>query len=284
MADRQMKKLTFGFVGCGTISTAIVRGLCRQRAGAGPAAPTAGDESNVVEWPLRVSQRNEVKTAALLAEFGPGKVVICATNDEVATGCDVVVIGLTPKVALAILPTLKLRSDQLILNLVSTVTNERVRELVGIPDITVVKSVPLPPVALHAGVSVLYPRHPEMVALFEVLGKVICVDTEDHLRVLQAGSGMMGPFYKTVLTMQEWMKAQGIADADAAVFAGGFYQCVSADSAEQTSGEGLAHLIAEQTPGGLNEEAIRRHSEAGCYDGERAALDATLARLTKAAL
>lgn len=93
-----MKKLTFGFVGCGTISTAIVRGLCRQRAGAGPAAPTAGDESNVVEWPLRVSQRNEVKTAALLAEFGPGKVVICATNDEVATGCDVVVIGLTPKV------------------------------------------------------------------------------------------------------------------------------------------------------------------------------------------
>ncbi len=59
----------------------------------------------------------------------------------------------------------------------------------------------------------------------------------------------------------------GIADADAAVFAGGFYQCVSADSAEQTSGEGLAHLIAEQTPGGLNEEAIRRHSEAGCYDG-----------------
>jgi pyrroline-5-carboxylate reductase len=159
-----------------------------------------------------------------------------------------------------------------------------VRELVGIPDITVVKSVPLPPVALHAGVSVLYPRHPEMVALFEVLGKVICVETEDHLRVLQAGSGMMGPFYKTVLTMQEWMKAQGIADADAAVFAGGFYQCVSADSAEQTSGEGLAHLIAEQTPGGLNEEAIRRHSEAGCYDGERAALDATLARLTKAAL
>lgn len=152
------------------------------------------------------------------------------------------------------------------------------------PGAIVVKCVPLPPVALHVGVSVLYPRHEAMVTLFSVLGKVICAESEDHLRVFQAGTCLMGPFYQTLHTLHQWMTKQSVGDADAAAFVGTFYSGIAADSAKQTDGEGLSHLIAEQTPGGLNEEAIRRLSEAGCYESEATALDAILARLTKAAL
>ena len=138
---------------------------------------------------------------------------------------------------------------------------------------------PLPPVALHAGITVLYPQHDRMASLFGVLGTVVCVETEGHLRALQAATCLMGPFYKTVLTAYDWMRVQGVNDEVAATFAGGFFRCVAEDSAHATTGAALAHLIAEQTPGGLNEDAIRRHTNGGCYDTQGQALDAVLARL-----
>jgi pyrroline-5-carboxylate reductase len=115
------------------------------------------------------------------------------------------------QVALIQIPNLGIRETHTVLNLVSTVTNETLRKLAGLgPDAVVVKCVPLPPVALHAGVSVLYPRHSAMEALFGALGTVVCVDTEDHLRVLQAATCLMGPFYQTVVTTHEWMTSQGV--------------------------------------------------------------------------
>ena len=75
----------------------------------------------------------------------------------------------------------------------------------------------------------------------------------------------------------------GISDGAAAAYSGAFFRCISADSAAKSDGAGLAHLVAEQTPGGLNEAAVRVHAEAGCYNAQRAALDATLDRLAKAA-
>eukprot|EP00036_Acanthoecidae_sp_10tr_P014880 CAMPEP_0206285406 /NCGR_PEP_ID=MMETSP0106_2-20121207/82_1 /ASSEMBLY_ACC=CAM_ASM_000206 /TAXON_ID=81532 /ORGANISM="Acanthoeca-like sp., Strain 10tr" /LENGTH=290 /DNA_ID=CAMNT_0053715923 /DNA_START=36 /DNA_END=908 /DNA_ORIENTATION=- len=275
-------KLCIGFVGCGTISTAIARGLCRRRAGS--AGGSAGEDSGVVRFPLAVTRRNAEKTAGLVAEFGEDKVYVLDTSQAVVDRSDVVVIGLTPKVALEVLPTLKLRPEQLVINLVSTVTNQRIRELIVLPTATVVKCVPLPPVALHAGVSALSPSHRVIEALFGVLGTVVAVESEEQLKVFQAATAMMGPFYQTVVTVHGWMTANGVPDADAAAYAGGFFKCISADSAVKQSGAGLAHLVAEQTPGGLNEEAIKRHAEAGCYSAHGAALDAILARLQKAQL
>lgn len=186
--------------------------------------------------------------------------------------------------ALTVIPTLGLTDQHTVLNLVSTVTNDKVRALAGLQsNLKVIKCVPLPPVALHAGVSVIYPRDASMEALFGALGTVVCVDTEDELRVLQAATCLMGPFYQTVVTAHRWMTDQGISDGAAASYAGAFFKCISADSAAKSDGAGLSHLVAEQTPGGLNEQAVKRHMDAGCYDAQRAALDAALDRLAKSA-
>jgi hypothetical protein len=75
----------------------------------------------------------------------------------------------------------------------------------------------------------------------------------------------------------------GISDGAAAAYSGALFRCISADSAAKSDGAGLAHLVAEQTPGGLNEGAVKMHKEAGCYEAQKAALDAALDRLTKAA-
>jgi pyrroline-5-carboxylate reductase len=95
-------RLKLGFVGCGTISAAIVRGLCRgeDKASTSEAqllAP-AGAACGVVSFPILVSRRSEAKSAALLTEFGPDLVRVCDSNEELVASSDIVVIGLTPSV------------------------------------------------------------------------------------------------------------------------------------------------------------------------------------------
>ena len=71
----------YGFVGVGTMSSAIVRGMCT----------LPGDPACIV-----LSPRGAVKAAALAAEF-PDKVTIASGNQEVVDKSDVVFIGVLPK-------------------------------------------------------------------------------------------------------------------------------------------------------------------------------------------
>jgi len=67
------------------MNSAIIRGICRH--------------GGVAKFPVKISKRNEVKSASLLKEFGPQFITICE-NEEIASTVDILVIGLTPPVAL----------------------------------------------------------------------------------------------------------------------------------------------------------------------------------------
>ena len=69
------------------MNSAIIRGICKHQ----------GDP--IVKFPLKISRRNEAKSAALLLEFGASFISVCE-NDEIASTVDVLVIGMTPVVAL----------------------------------------------------------------------------------------------------------------------------------------------------------------------------------------
>eukprot|EP01063_Lacrimia_lanifica_P013498 TRINITY_DN20142_c0_g1_i1.p1 TRINITY_DN20142_c0_g1~~TRINITY_DN20142_c0_g1_i1.p1 ORF type:complete len:344 (+),score=130.09 TRINITY_DN20142_c0_g1_i1:49-1080(+) len=83
---------TFGFIGCGTINAAIVRGMCRSQKAAG--VPAEFKERGGV-W---LSARSAGKVAALKEEFG-GQVVftVCEDVREIAQNVDVVVLGVRPE-------------------------------------------------------------------------------------------------------------------------------------------------------------------------------------------
>ena len=64
----------------------------------------------------------------------------------------------------------------------------------------------------------------------------------------------MGNFYKQQLTVQQWLTTHGISGDTAAAWTTASFAAWAEDSggaAEAT----LARLLAEQTPGGLNEKA-----------------------------
>lgn len=267
-----------GFLGVGTMNSAIIRGLCRH-----PASAPEPAGLRWVDFPLLLSPRGAGKAAALLREFGPGLVAVCPSNEALVEAADVVVLGLTPPVAREVLPGLGFREGQTVLSLLSTVTSSQLEALAGLPPGSARKAIPLPPVAQHRGVTVVCPPDPYVAGLFRELGVVVEARAEKQLQVMLAATSSMGPFYQQVLTLQRWLADHGLADAEAATFAGALYRSISADSAAPGGGASLAALVAEQTPGGLNEEAVQRLTAAGVYDGQRASLDAILARIRAAA-
>lgn len=70
----------------------------------------------------------------------------------------------------------------------------------------------------------------------------------------------MGQFYAQQLATQQWLEAQGVEAADAAKWTGAVFHCISYDSAVALP-HTFEHLVAEQTPGGLNEQVVREQRE-----------------------
>ena len=95
----------YGFVGVGTMSTAIVRGICTQ-----DAPPCRG---------VVLSPRGAENAAALLAEF-PALVSVAADNQAVVDQADVVFIGVLPKDAEGVCRALEFAPRHTVVSLVST--------------------------------------------------------------------------------------------------------------------------------------------------------------------
>lgn len=108
------------------------------------------------------------------------------------------------------------------------------------------------------------------------------VDTEVQLAQLQAVTALMGPMYAMQQTCQDWLSNKGLPAEVAAKYTGAMFHAVADDAKVATAegdAAGFSHLIAEQTPGGLNEGAIAMLKEASVFTAYEAALDATLVRL-----
>jgi len=255
-------KEVIGFVGCGTMSSAIVRGLC-----------TTDAPPEIV-----LSPRNAEKAAALHGEF-PQLVSIAASNQEVVDRADVVFIGVLPRMTEEVCCALNFEERHTVISLVSTAALTDLRTwLAPVPADRVSRAIPLPPVARHKGATLLTPPHPTAIALFDALGTSVPVDSEASMTKMLPVTALMGQFYAQQRATQAWLEAQGIAPAVAAEYVGAIFHSISYDSAvasEHTFNE----LVEEQTPGGVNEQVIRELTEGGAFAALTDSLDGVLARI-----
>ena len=154
----RISEMQVGFVGCGTMSSAIVHGLCTLDA----------PPRSVV-----VSPRNAEKAAALHETF-PSLVRVAASNQEVLDSSDTVFIGVLPKLAEAVIRDLRFEKRHTVVSLVSTAPLDSLRQwLSPVPAASVVRAIPLPPVAKHMGTTLVTPRHDTIVTLFDALGTAV---------------------------------------------------------------------------------------------------------------
>lgn len=147
-------KMVVGFVGCGTISAAVVKGMCQALNGA-------------VE--IVVSPRNPQVAAALAKEF-PARVTIATDNQAVLDASDVVCIGVTPQIYEEVLKSLSFRAEHIVISFMSTVKISSLVPLVApatssiflclryamfdtdiVRAAAVVRMIPMPPIAKCLG-------------------------------------------------------------------------------------------------------------------------------------
>lgn len=252
--------MTLGFVGTGTISAAIIRGL----AAAGWAEP------------IIVSPRNAKIAAALAADCA--MVRIAKDNQEVVDESDTVFIAVRPQIVDEVVPGLRFRADQAVVSVVATASIERIRRLIG-EGPALSRAIPLPFVEQRVGATAVYPPGSASVSVFEALGKAVVAEREDQMDLLAAATSTMASFFLLQDAIAKWLVAQGFAADSARSFLG---QLISglAIGAEMRPGASFEQLIEEfSTKGGLNEQLQLHLVEKGLRTDVNEGLDALLKRV-----
>ncbi|MDB5529625.1 MAG: F420-dependent oxidoreductase [Devosia sp.] len=252
--------MTLGFVGTGTITAAIVRGLRRD-----------GDDR-----PIVLSPRNAVLATELAA--GLPDVQVAASNQDVLDRCDTVFIAVTPQVVAEVMGDLRFEPRHRVISLVATVSMRRLSELVE-PAGRLRRAVPLPFVAVGLGGTLLYPTDPEIAALFDRLGRAITLASEDDIDVLTVASATMSAYFATMANIDSWLVEKGIpAEQSRAYLAQlGIGLAAAAADHPNVSYAQLVHNYA--TPGGLNEQLRQHLDKTGAQQSYSEGLDALFTRV-----
>ncbi|AHD02263.1 NAD(P)-binding domain-containing protein [Leisingera methylohalidivorans] len=224
--------MRLGFLGCGTIASAVVRGL----AGKG--------------HQITVSERSKAHSAMLAKAFGD---VTAAGNQAVIDASDVIFLGLLAETAEGILKELAFREDQRVISFMAGADLCRVAELTAPAEAASVM-IPFPGIAL-GGSPVMVLGDTALVGwIFEPDNRVFALQDGAELNAYLSAQAVLSPAVRLVGDAAEWLgnrvsdKAQGEA----------FLRMLVSTSLQAS---GCAELIdALNTPEGYNQR-LRLHME-----------------------
>ena len=253
--------MKLGFIGTGIIASSVITGVCR---------------SKISFQKIIVSPRNRNIAQKLKKRFR--KVNIAKTNQEIVDKCNWIFLAVTPKVGIKILPKLKFRSNQKIISFIATINLAQLKKIIK-KEIKIVRAIPLPPISLKKGPVPICPPDKQVKSFFDKIGTTIEIRSERSSKNFWATSGMMAPFYEILKVLADWLVKRGIKRNEAQKYITSLFVALSVDSVNN-SVKHLKHLVADsQTPGGLNEQAVRRLRKAKFYKNLEKSLNTVLKRL-----
>ncbi|WP_439383157.1 NAD(P)-binding domain-containing protein [Amycolatopsis lexingtonensis] len=223
---------SYGFVGTGELTAAIVEGL-------------GADSPGVF-----LSPRNEKIAHDLAARFPNARV--CGSNQEVLDRATAVVVAVRPQVAREVLAELVFRPEHVVVSAVAGVPLDELRDLVA-PAGRVVRSIPLPTASRRASRTAMYPDDAVARALFESVGDVVVPADEPTLATFSAATATFAAHLDQLATIAGWMAEHGVAPADA----NGYLAHVFGELGRTLAGfDGTLGELARkhETPGGINEQ------------------------------
>jgi len=253
--------MKLGFVGSGSIASAIVIGL-----------RAAGNAD-----PIKMSPRNAEVAADLADRFE--NVQVAPTNQAVVDASDVVVLAVRPQIASIVLPELRFRPDQHVVSLIPILSLDYLRRVTA-PAAVVTRAVPLPSVARRQGPTAIYPPSEPIKALFDSLGATIELDNESEFDAFTTATAVIASYFTLADVVTGWMIRHGAAPEKAQAFVSKMLRGLAETS---PAGRSFAALAEEyQTRGGLNEQVLRSITDQGLFAAFENALDAVLERLAAA--
>ncbi len=253
--------MRFGFIGTGKIASSVITGICT---------------SKISFQKILVSPRNRNIAQKLKKRFR--KVNIAKTNQEVVDKCNWVFLSITPKVGKKILPKLKFRSNQKVVSFIATINLTQLKKTIG-KGIKIVRAIPLPPISFKKGPVPICPPDKQVKSFFDKIGTTVEIKNEKLSKNFWATSAMMAPFYEILKVLSDWLVKRGIKRNKAQRYITSLFVALSVDSVNN-SAKHLKHLVADsQTPGGLNEQAVRGLRRAKFYKSLEKSLNTVLKRL-----
>jgi pyrroline-5-carboxylate reductase len=253
--------MQLGFIGTGTITAALVEGLC-----------TAG----VPGLHILVSPRNAAKASRLAATFS--QVEIAEDNQAVIQGCGTVILALRPQVAVSVLRELHFQSDRKIISLIAATPLNVLKDITA-PAREVCRALPLPSVSQHKGPIVIYPDQTYAGEILSRVGRLFPVTDEKNLELLWTLTALISPYYALLETVSNWAAGGGIEEQIGRTYTAAMFYALS-HQAMNISGKDFSDLVNEAaTPGGLNEQALQVVRSKGAYNAFQTALDLIADRL-----
>lgn len=224
--------MKIGFIGTGTIASAMVRGI-------------AGDGHQIT-----VSERSAARAAALAAEFAN---VAVADNQAVLDRAEVVILGLMADAAPDILGALQFRDDHRVISLMAGISLAQVAALVA-PARAKAVMLPFPGIA-QGGSPILAQGDTDLIeTLFGARNRVFAMADEAELSAYLCAQAVLSPVARMVADAAGWLGARA---GDAAQGEAFLRMLVTSSLAGTAASELVAAL---NTEGGYNQR-LRLHME-----------------------
>lgn len=141
----------------------------------------------------------------------------------------------------------------------------------------------LPAVAKHQGICLLCSPTPnsQLEELFHAVGGVVALKTEEQLNACMMTTCIMGPFYGWIRTSRNWLVDHANIDqGEASKLIIQQIQGMLSDAQENSDiPSRLDDLINEQTPGGLNEQALKNWEQLDGLTSFEQVMSAILSRI-----
>ena len=255
--------MILGFIGTGRISSSVIEGIFK---------------SNLKIKKIYISPRNRTIANKLNKRFK--KVTISKNNQQLVDKSNWVFLAVTPKIGNKILKKLNFKKNQKIISLISTINLAQLKKMIGKKS-KIVRAIPLPPISIRKGPVPICPPDKQVKNFFNKLGTVVEIKNEKLSMNFWVTSGMMAPFYEYLKVLSNWLVRRGIKRKEAQRYITSLFVALSQDSSVHSQKD-LKYLVKDsQTPGGLNEQAVKQLRKAGFYKKLEKSLNSIHKRLKK---
>ena len=180
--------MKLGFIGVGNISSDVIEGISNYK---------------IKFKKIILSPRNKNKSKNIKRNFK--KVTIAKNNQEVVNNSDWIFIGVLPEIGKKILPTLRFKSKQIIISFMSTIKHDDLKKLIDNKSVSIVRAIPMPPIALGKGPVPIYPPNKKVKIFFNQIGTTIEIKSEKLSNNFWAISGTMASFYELIKVLSDWL-------------------------------------------------------------------------------
>ena len=255
--------MILGFIGTGRISSSVIEGIFK---------------SNLKIKKIYISPRNRTIANKLNKRFK--KVTISKNNQQLVDKSNWVFLAVTPKIGNKILKKLNFKKNQKIVSFISTINLAQLKKMIGKKS-KIVRAIPLPPISIRKGPVPICPPDKQVKNFFNKLGTVVEIKNAKLSMNFWVTSGMMAPFYELLKVLSDWLVKKGVKKKEAQKYITSLFVALSEDSAINPKKD-LKHLVKDsQTPGGLNEQAVKKLRQVGFYRNLEKSLNGILKRLNK---